>query len=303
MTATVHPVSRASQIGLVVPAFNIPYLPMMAPVVQAVVDQDCFALIAVARLEWIKFQARSLAAIAEEYGRQARAGYVALHLDHVPVVDEDGLAVDYRPIIGEAIVLGYQSVMVDGSRLPLHENIEATRQVVAMAHAAGIPCEAELGAVMGHEAGPLPPYEELFASGLGFTGAGEAQRFVRETACDWLSVAVGNVHGAVSGVLKNQKKVEARLDVEQVRRLHEATGVPLVLHGGSGVRQEYLLAAIERGIAKINIGTDIRQPYESAMRETNDLAAAQHIVYERASALLRDWLGLAGTRRRLVTVA
>jgi fructose/tagatose bisphosphate aldolase len=72
-------------------------------------------------------------------------------------------------------------------------------------------------------------------------------------------VAIGNIHGAVSGALKDRKKVEARLNLEHLARLRQATGVPLVLHGGSGVKREYLLAAIKKGIAKVNIGTEIRQ--------------------------------------------
>lgn len=296
VVSTTDKVTAAARAKLVVPAFNIPYLPMMKPVIQAVVDQDCFALVAVARLEWIKFESHSTAAVINEYRKWERPGYVALHLDHVPVIDEDGLRVDYYEIIKQAIDLGYQSVMVDGSRLPLDGNIAATRRVVEMAHMAGVPCEAELGAVMGHEAGPLPPYDELFASGMGFTDVAEAQRFVQETGCDWLSVAIGNVHGAVSGVLKDQKKVEARLSLSHLDRLRQATAVPLVLHGGSGIRQDDVLAAIKGGIAKINIGTDIRQPYEAAIRETKDVEAARQVVYTRTCELLRDSLGLAGTR-------
>ncbi len=132
-------VSASARAGLVVPAFNIPYLPMMEPVMQAIVDQDCVALVAVARLEWLKFQARSTAAVMDEYHKWARPGYVSLHLDHVPVVDEDGVAVDYLPIIAQALELGYGSVMVDGSRLPLAENIAATQRVVALAHRFGLP--------------------------------------------------------------------------------------------------------------------------------------------------------------------
>lgn len=256
-------VFSASQAGVVIPAFNVPYLPMVEPVVRAVVDQDSFALVETARLEWNKFGSQGPAAVMEEFGRWSNLDYVRLHLDHVPVIDEDGLAVDYLPIIREAIQLGYHSVMVDGSRLDLEQNITATRQVVEMAHAAGIPCEAELGAVLGHEAGPLPPYEELFESGRGFTGVQEAARFVRETGCDWLSVAIGNVHGAISGALKDQKKVEARLNVEHLKELRRATRIPLVLHGGSGVKREYLIAAIQAGIAKVNVGTEIRQVYEA----------------------------------------
>ncbi len=296
MQSTADVVNNARKASVVVPAFNVPYLPMVEPVIRAVVDQDCFALIETARLEWIKFEAQGPAAVMAEFMKWNEPDYVRIHLDHVPVIDEDNQRVDFLSIIREAIELGYQSVMVDGSRLNLEENIKATRQVVEMAHQAGVPCEAELGAVLGHEAGPLPPYEELFESGLGFTDVKEAGRFVRETDCDWLSVAIGNIHGAVSGALRDRKKVEARLNLDHLERLRQATGVPLVLHGGSGVKREYLLAAIKKGIAKVNIGTEVRQAYESALRESSSVAAAQDAVYERTCWLIRDYFGLAGTR-------
>jgi ketose-bisphosphate aldolase len=300
MTDTNVMMKHASKAGLVIPAFNVPYLPMVEPVVRAVADQDCFALVEVARLEWIRFGAESLAAVMREFRTWERPRHVRIHLDHVPVIDEDGLEVDYLATIQEGIELGYQSVMVDGSRLDLEANIEATRRVVEMAHQAGIPCEAELGAVLGHEAGPPPPYEQLFRSGKGFTDVDEAERFARTTGCDWLSVAIGNIHGAVSGALKDKKKVEARLNLEHLGKLRRATGIPLVLHGGSGVRQEYLLAAIKKGITKVNVGTEIRQTYEVALKESGGVAAAQDAVYERTSGLLRDYFGLAGTRRLVV---
>jgi fructose/tagatose bisphosphate aldolase len=173
--------------------------------------------------------------------------------------------------------------------------------VVELAHQAGIPCEAELGAVLGHEAGPLLPYEELFESGKGFTDVEQAEHFVQETGCDWLSVAIGNVHGAISGVLKDQKKVEAKLNLEQLQKLHQAAGgIPFVLHGGSGVKREYLLAAIKKGIAKVNIGTEIRQPYEVVMKDSGNVAAAQQAVYERTCWVIHDYFGLAGTRSRVI---
>lgn len=296
MQSTAELMKRARKASLVIPAFNIPYLPMVEPVIRAVVDQDSFALVETALLEWTKFEARSAAAVLEEFQRYQDPNHVRLHLDHVPVIDEDGRRVNYLAVIAEAIALGYQSVMVDGSRLDLEGNIAATRMVAEMAHAAGIPCEGELGAVMGHEAGPPPPYEELFASGLGFTDVDEARRFVQETGCDWLSVAVGNIHGAVSGVLKDRKKVEARLDLEHLEKLYQATGVPLVLHGGSGVKQEYVLEGIKRGITKINVGTEIRQAYERALRESGGVTEAQEAVYERTCWLLHDYFGIAGDR-------
>ena len=290
-------IRNAQKEGIVIPAFNIPYLPMVEPVIRAVVDQDSFALIATARLEWTKFESRGPAAVMEEFSKWNKPGYVRIHLDHIPVIDEDNLKVDYLPIIQEAIRLGYQSVMVDGSRLDLEENIRATREVAKLAHQAGALCEAELGAVLGHEAGPLPPYEELFSSGLGFTDIKEAGRFVEETGCDWLSVAIGSIHGAVSGALRDKKKVEARLNLEHLEKLGRAAGIPLVLHGGSEVRREDLLAGIKKGISKVNIGTEIRQAYEKALRESGSVAKAQEAVYERTSSLIKDYLGLAGTRK------
>lgn len=292
-------VSNAYHAGVAIPAFNVPYLPMIEPVIRAVIDQDSFGLIETARLEWHKFEAHGPAAVMTEFQKWQRPEYVRLHLDHVPVIDEDGLHVDYLADIKTAIDLGYHSVMIDGSRLELRENIAATRQVAELAHAAGIPCEAELGAIMGHEAGPLPSYEMLFESGQGFTRIDEAERFVQETGCDWLSVAVGSVHGAISGVLKDQKKVEARLDLEHLDKLRTATGIPLVLHGGSGVRQEHVLAAFKKGIAKINIASEIRQAYEKTLHTTGQIAAAQDAVYTRTTELIRDYLGVAGIRAKV----
>ena len=242
-------VRKAYQAGVAIPAFNVPYLAMIEPVIRAIVDQNSFGLIESARLEWIKFEAGGPEVIAQEFFHWQRPEHVRLHLDHVPVIDEDGQRVDYLSIIQQAIGLGYHSVMVDGSRLPLEDNIAATRQVTAIAHQSGIPCEAELGAVLGHESGPLPPYEELFASGRGFTKVDEARRFVAETGCDWLSVAIGNIHGAISTGLKDKKKVAARLDLDHLQELARATAIPLVLHGGTGIPQEYVLESFKKGIA------------------------------------------------------
>jgi ketose-bisphosphate aldolase len=285
-------IRNASEAGVALPAFNIPYLPMLEPVVRAVVDQNSFALIETARLEWIKFEAGSPEAIAREFFRWQRPEHVRLHLDHVPVIDEDGNRVDYLGIIQKAIDLGYHSVMVDGSRLPLDENIASTYQVAVLAHQAGIPCEAELGAVLGHEAGPLPPYTELFASGKGFTKVDEARRFVLETGCDWLSVAIGNIHGAVSEGYRNQKKIAARLNLGHLERLFQATSIPLVLHGGSGIPREYVLASFQKGIAKINIATEIRQAYEASLQASGKVSVAQDAVYERTCWLIDDYFGL-----------
>ena len=287
----------AWQEGLAVPAFNIPYLPMMEPVVRAVRDTRSFALIAVARLEWMKFEAGSPGAVRDEFERVKDDRYVRLHLDHVPVIDEDGLEVDYRRIIKEALDLAYQSVMVDGSRLPLDRNIAATRKVVEMARAAGVPVEGELGAVLGHETGPLPPYEELFLSGRGFTDADEARRFVEETRVDWLSVAIGNIHGAISGAARRESKIRARLNIDHLERIRQAVGIPLVLHGGTGIEKRCLLEAVRHGIAKINIGMAIRQPFEAVRADS--VPGAQEAVYAATVRVIREELELEGSAKHI----
>lgn len=282
--------------SLIIPAFNIPYLPMVAPVARALTETNAFGFVEVSRIEWERFEAGSQAAARQEYLNCYQEPWMRLHQDHVPVIDEDGNRVDYLAILQRAIDLHFDSIMVDGSRLPLDENIVATREVVALAAPHGTPVEAELGAVLGHEAGPLPPYEELFRSGRGFTGLEEAVRFVEETGVDWLSVACGNIHGAIRGAAMDQEKVHARLNIAHLAKLKAATGVPLVLHGGSGIEKASILAGVANGISKINIGTDIRQAYEQARRAGEGVSQAQERVYARACQLITDVLEVEGSR-------
>jgi len=280
-----------------VPAFNIPYLPMVQPVANAVADEKIAAIIHVARVEWEKFSAQSLEEVAREYRKYEKSGFTLLGLDHVPAIDEDQKPVDYRPIIQRAIDAGYQSVMIDGSRLDLGANIRVTAEIADLAHNAGLACEGELGAVMGHESGPAKPYEEIFRSRLGFTDPEEAKRFAAESRCDWLSVAVGNIHGAVAEATRHQKKPAARLDIDHIKKLHAITGLPLVLHGGSGIPSEFIRQAIKAGIAKINVGTEIRQAYEKSMEEKpGNIAAAQERVYFRVREIITDMLGTPESR-------
>lgn len=288
---TTEIVLRAKELKKCIPAFNIPHIPMLKPIAEAIRDENSVAMIQVARVEWEKMHSESLERISEEYAKYQNANTL-LHLDHIPVIDEDYQRVDYCALIERAIKAGYQSVMIDGSRLSLEENIAVTAEVAAMAHAAGIPCEAELGAVMGHENAVLPPYEEIFAKKMGFTKLDEAERFANESKCDWLSVAVGNIHGAVAEAVRNQKKPEAKLDVAHIFDLSKTTGIPLVLHGGSGVNHQCLLDAISAGIAKINVGTEMRQAYEFAIEKTNgDVVYAQEQLYLRAREYIHCYLG------------
>ncbi|MFZ2655955.1 MAG: class II fructose-bisphosphate aldolase [Victivallales bacterium] len=290
-------VRAAYKMKTVIPGFNIPYLPMMEPVVRALVDSKTLGFVMVARLEWIKFRSGGVREIAEEYRRVCNESFTRLHLDHVPVIDEDNLDVGYAEVIKEALGLGYDSVMVDGSRLPLAENMKCTREIVELASDYGAAVEGELGAVFGHEAGPLPPYAELFASGKGFTDVGEALKFHQETGVDWLSVAVGNIHGAISAAKKTEGKIETKLDIKRIAEINKALGIPLVLHGGTGIRKEYILEGVKHGIAKINVATAIRQPYEKMSAVS--VEKGQQAVYETMLKIIRDELHIEGTAEKL----
>jgi fructose/tagatose bisphosphate aldolase len=270
---------------------------MVRPIVQTLKERGTFALLEVARPDIQRFGAVSYEAVARAFEQYADRGFVRLHQDHVPVVDEEQREVAWEPLIRQALDLGYDSVMLDGSRLPLKENIAATRAVVELAHP-GVAVEGELGAVLGHEVGQLPPYEELFSSGRGFTNEKDASRFVRETGVDWLSVAAGNIHGAIAGAAKDKAKFRARLNVEHLGRISSRVGVPLVLHGGTSIELGCVLEAARNGITKINIGTAVRQPYEACLRAGGSEQEAQAALARAVAEHIEDY-GIVGSASKL----
>ncbi len=163
---------------------------------------------------------------------------VVAHLDHGYTYDE----------CREALDSGFTSLMFDGSRKPLAQNIDETARIAEMAHDAGISCEGEIGFV-GYSGG----------EGSAGTDPDEAAKFARESGVDAMAISVGNVH--------LQQDREGGLDVERIRAIEAVTSVPLVIHGGSGVpvAQRTMLA---RGssICKFNIGTELRMAFGAAMR-------------------------------------
>ncbi|HOL21999.1 MAG TPA: class II fructose-bisphosphate aldolase [bacterium] len=292
-------VENALKKGAIIPAFNIFYLPAIEPLVRAIKEMKIFGIIEVSRIEWTKFYVKGLSEVYREFQRVAgKEPYIGLHLDHIPVIDEDGYTVNYMDIIKEALDTGYHSVMVDGSRLPFEENISAVKKVTELTHRYNVPVEAELGAVLGHEAGPLPPYEELFSSGKGFTDPYEAEVFVKETGIDWLSIAAGNIHGAISGTLKDTEKIEARLNISHIKQIGMTVNKPLVLHGGTDIKKKYIKEGIKAGIAKINIGTAVRKAYEKGIK--NSLKDAQEEVYKIAVYIINKELGMQNSLNKIL---
>lgn len=169
-------------------------------------------------------------ALMEEYGTTVP---VAIHLDH---------GSSFRKC-AEAIHAGFTSVMYDGSHLPLEENIANTKKVVELAHIHGVSVEAELGRIAGQEDDlDVTDAESMYAV------PEECERLVRETNVDCFAPALGSVHGPYKG--------EPKLGFDRMEEIMNLTGVPLVLHGGTGIPLKDIQRAISLGTAKINVNTE-----------------------------------------------
>jgi len=179
---------------------------------------------------------------------------VVAHLDHGYTFDECKVALES----------GFTSLMFDGSRNALSQNIEETAAVAELAHNAGISCEGEIGFV-GYSGGEN-------SSG---TDPDEAAQFARETGVDAMAISVGNVH--------LQQDKEGGLDEERIRAIEAVTDVPLVIHGGSGVpvAQRSALARTSN-ICKYNIGTELRMVFGHALRDAVNADAER---FDRVSIL------------------
>ncbi|MGI6451449.1 MAG: class II fructose-1,6-bisphosphate aldolase [Desulfitobacteriia bacterium] len=169
---------------------------------------------------------------------------VALHLDHGTSFDQC-----VRCMGG-----GFSSVMIDGSKLSLDENIALTKKVIEVARPLGISVEGELGKIGGTEDDISVSEKDAF-----FTDPAEAERFCRETGVDALAVAIGTAHGQYKGIPK--------LDFERLQAIAQRVSTPLVLHGSSGVPDDAIRQAVKLGVAKVNIDTNIREAFTEAARQ------------------------------------
>jgi fructose-bisphosphate aldolase class II len=176
---------------------------------------------------------------------------VALHLDHGTSLEQ----------CRHCIEKGFTSVMIDGSKYALEDNITLTKQVLAVARPAGVSVEGELGRITGTE-------DDIYVSAKEsmYTDPEEAKYYVRQTGVDALAVAIGTAHG--------QYKGQPRLDLDRLSEINKLVDVPIVLHGSSGVPDQTITEAIARGVCKVNIDTNIRESFMAAL--SGALAANPH---------------------------
>lgn len=179
--------------------------------------------------------------LMEEYGTTVP---VAIHLDHGATFEQ----------CAEAIHAGFTSVMIDGSHLPLDENIALTKKVVELAHIHGVSVEAELGRIGGEEDDLVVEDAEAM-----YAIPSECERLVAETNVDCFAPALGSVHGPYKG--------EPKLGFKQMEEVMNLTKVPLVLHGGTGIPTKDIKRAISLGTSKINVNTENQINQAKKVRE------------------------------------
>ena len=192
-----------------------------------------------------------------------------IHLDHG----------DSYELVASCLDAGFNSVMIDASEKPFEENVKITRSVVKLAEKYGANVEAELGYVakLGQQ-----------TDKVGFTEPMEAKLFVEETGVNALAVAIGSAHGFY--------KDEPKLDLDRLSEIRKITNVALVLHGASGIPHDVLRDAIERGICKINLATEIKNIFMKTLKNKLshdneiDLRKVFPSATEAVTELVRDKL-------------
>ena len=221
-------------------AFNTPNLECLIAVIDAAEKLGTPVIISHAELHENISPLEKIGPVMVQAAEKAGVP-VCVQLDH-------GETLDY---IERSLEIGFTGIMYDGSLLPYEENLMNTKKAVAMARSFNAGVEAELGAMPSREGGEA-------ASGPVYTDPAQAEKFCRETGIDALAPSFGTAHGIY--------KAKPMLDLERVRNISEKTGLPLVMHGGSGVSEDDFRRAIKAGIRKINYYTYMSNAGSRAVR-------------------------------------
>jgi ketose-bisphosphate aldolase len=237
--------NKARQGHYAVPAFNFHNLEILQAIIETAEKQQSPVILQITPTYLEKIGDVAAAAMAGAAAKAAKVP-VALHLDHSNSLTWIKWALDH----------GFTSVMIDASTLPLQDNIAHARQTAEWAHAQGVTVEAELGHIGGIEDGQ----ETGTNPDMGLADPDEAVKLVTESGIDAFAPAVGTAHGLY--------KLPPNINFSLIDKLSALINVPLVLHGGSGIPDEMIREAIQKGIAKVNIGTELKVTWAKSMAET-----------------------------------
>ena len=234
---------KARQEGYAVPAFNIHNLETIQVAVEAAEELQS-PLILAATPGTMTYAGRAYVQAIAEVAAKESGIPIALHLDHHETVES----------IVESLELGVKSVMIDGSQGTFEENVALTKKIVEKAHAYGATVEAELGKLVGQEDDIIVKAEDAE-----YTDPEAAVEFVERTGIDTLAVAIGTGHGIY--------ETEPNLDFDRLEEISERVDIPLILHGASGISKADVQKCISYGCAKVNISTELKIPFSSALRQ------------------------------------
>ncbi len=234
----------AKEHNFAIPAFNIGTGQILNGVMDTCEELNAPVILAIHPNE-LEFQGESFIKMCIDRANKSKLP-VCIHLDHS----------DWESIV-KAIRAGFTSVMIDASSLPFEENVAITKKVCELAHPLGVSVEGELGTI-----GTTDGDTEGGTDSIIYTNPDDAVRFVEETGCDALAVAIGTAHGIYPAGMKP----ELRQDL--LSEIKSRVSVPLVLHGGSGNADSEIAEAVKRGINKINISSDIKDALYRRLRIT-----------------------------------
>lgn len=243
--------SVANEHNFAVPAFNISDYSMLNGIFEVCEETRSPVIIATGFEEIGHMGYEASAAIREKAVNASIP--VVLHLDHGASFAEAAAVIRH----------GYTSVMIDGSMLPYEENIALCKKVAELAHVSDVSVEGELGTI----GATSPQNTELSAKKIIFTDPDTVEDFISRSGIDSLAVAIGTSHGLYP------KDAKPKLQIELLRQIKAKAAVPLVLHGGSSNLDTEIAAAVDAGINKINISSDIKLAYFTQMQETLKTAA------------------------------
>lgn len=267
--------------GYGVPAFNMHNLETMQAILEGSLEEKSPLILAVTP-GTVKYVGLDyLTALVKVAAKKHRLP-LALHLDHCSDLD----------FLKTCINKGFKSVMIDASLEEYEENIRITKEAVDYAHRFGATVEAELGTVGGQEEERIVKDREAL-----LTDPDMAVDFVNRTGVDSLAVAIGTAHGVY--------KLEPKLDFERLEEMKRRVKVPLVLHGASGISSAKLKKAIELGICKVNISTELKIPFTNSIKEyfkenpeANDLRKYLTPGKEKVKKVVREKIRICGSNNK-----
>ncbi|PJE58425.1 MAG: tagatose-bisphosphate aldolase [Candidatus Portnoybacteria bacterium CG10_big_fil_rev_8_21_14_0_10_36_7] len=269
--------------------FNVSTLEAVKAVVRVAKELNASVIIGTSENEAKYLGMKNIADIIEN-ARQEMGLPIVLNLDHGKSLEK----------VKEAIGVGYNAVHFDGSALPLEENIAITKEIVEYAHSKNILVEGEIG----HLQGSSSVIKETIDIKEGdLTSPEQVANFVKVTGIDSLGTALGNFHGMYSKEVGGEEKI----DLERLKKIRQATETFLVLHGGSGINREQVKEAIQIGIVKINVNTELRVAFrrglEKALKEKPEEVVPYRlfpILIDEIGSVVKEDISFFGSEGKLI---